>query len=604
MKIIRSNYVFLAVLIPFMCNVSAKANYKSLITNVNNRTTISLDGKWDIIIDPYENGYYNHKYERRSNGFFANRKPENISDLVEYDFDASEKLSVPGDWNTQSEKLLFYEGTIWYKKSFDYKKQADKRVFLYFGAVNYTCRVFLNGAFIGEHEGGFTPFNFEITDKINNGSNFVILMVNNTRQPDRVPTINTDWWNYGGITRSVKLIETPTTFINDYFIQLEEGSYKTITGWIQLNGNAAKEEVTLRIEELGIDQKISIDENRKAIMGVKADPVLWSPGNPKLYDIEIISGSDRIKDAIGFRKIETDGTNILLNGEKVYLRGISIHEEAPYRTGRASNEKDAETLLGWAKELGCNFVRLAHYPHNEHMLRLADEMGLMVWSEVPVYWTIQWENESVKSNAINQLSEMISRDKNRAAVIIWSMANETPSNDNRLSFLQAMIGHTKAMDSTRLVSAALLTKRLSEDRNTIIIDDPLGKYLDVIGINQYIGWYSGLPDRCDSTQYIVHYEKPVVISEFGAGALHGLYGDKLQRWTEDYQAYVYEENIALFERQEFITGMSPWILMDFRSPRRTLPGIQDGWNRKGLISEQGKKKKAFFVLQKYYNNKK
>lgn len=604
MKKLGSNYVFLAILIPFICNVSAKANYNSLITNMKNRTTLSLDGKWDIIIDPYENGYYNHKYERRSNGFFANRKPENISELVEYDFDASEKLSVPGDWNTQSEKLMYYEGTIWYKKSFNYKKHADKRVFIYFGAVNYACKVFLNGAFIGEHEGGFTPFNFEITEKINNGSNFVILMVNNTRQPDRVPTINTDWWNYGGITRSVKLIETPKTFIKDYFLQLEEGSSINMTGWIQLDGHVAQEKVSVRIEELGIDQKVAIDENGKASLRLSANPVLWSPENPKLYDITITSDSDRITDAIGFRTITTDGPNILLNGEKVYLRGISIHEEAPCRTGRAYNEKDAKTLLGWAKELGCNYVRLAHYPHNQHMLRLADEMGLMVWSEVPVYWTIQWENESVKSNAINQLSEMITRDKNRAAVIIWSMANETPLNGNRLSFLKAMIAHTKGMDPTRLVSAALLTKKVSEDPNTIIIDDPLGKYLDVIGINQYIGWYSGLPDRCDITQYILHYEKPVIISEFGAGALQGLYGDKLQLWTEDYQAYVYEKNIALFKRQEFITGMSPWILMDFRSPRRTLPGIQDGWNRKGLISEQGKKKKAFFVLQRYYDSKK
>ncbi len=191
----------------------------------------------------------------RANGYFKNQKPEKISDLIEYDFDNSEKLNVPGDWNTQSEKLLYYEGTIWYKKSFSYAVKEEKRVFIYFGAVNYTCKVFLNGEFIGEHTGGFTPFNFEITNKINDGDNFVILMVNNTRKIDAVPTINTDWWNYGGITRSVKLIETPQTFIEDYFIQLASGSNSKINGWIKLEGEKLDESISLEITELNINKK-------------------------------------------------------------------------------------------------------------------------------------------------------------------------------------------------------------------------------------------------------------------------------------------------------------------------------------------------------------
>ena len=128
------------------------------------------------------------------------------------------------------------------------------------------------------------------------------------------------------------------------------------------------------------------------------------------------------------------GTDILLNGRPIFLRGICIHEEAPLRGGRAYSREDALTLLGWAKELGANFVRLAHYPHNEFMVREADRMGIMVWSEIPVYWTIQWENPATLENARNQLKEMIARDKNRAAVVIWSVANETPLSDARFRF--------------------------------------------------------------------------------------------------------------------------------------------------------------------------
>ena len=138
------------------------------------------------------------------------------------------------------------------------------------------------------------------------------------------------------------------------------------------------------------------------------------------------SGADKVHDAIGFRTIETHGTQILLNGKPIFLRGISLHEEAPIRGGRAFSQKDAETLLGWAHELGCNFVRLTHYPHSENMTRLADRMGLMVWSEIPVYWDIDWENPATLQNAENQLHEMIARDHNRASVVFWSLSNETP----------------------------------------------------------------------------------------------------------------------------------------------------------------------------------
>jgi len=240
--------------------------------------------------------------------------------------------------------------------------------------VNYNAIVYINGKKLGEHVGGFTPFNFEITDKVNDGENFIIVKVDNKRLPEGVPTVNTDWWNYGGITRDVDLIEVPGTFIRDYFIQLSKGSTDNICGWLQLDGNSLSQNVHIKIPEAGIDETLKTDENGYTTFRIKSKLTLWSPENPKLYDVIITSTTDTVNDKIGFRSIETKGSNIFLNGNKIFLRGISIHEEAPVRSGRAYSKKDAQTLLGWAKELGCNFVRLAHYPHNENMIRQAELM--------------------------------------------------------------------------------------------------------------------------------------------------------------------------------------------------------------------------------------
>ena len=316
-------------------------------------------------------------------------------------------------------------------------------------------------------------------------------------------------------------------------------------------------------------------------------------------------GNDNLKDSIGFRTIEVQGDNILLNGKPIFLRGVSIHAEAPYRSGRAWSEQDAETLLGWAKELGANFVRLAHYPHDERMTRLADRMGIMVWSEVPVYWMIEWENPATLANATNQLREMIRRDRNKASVVLWSVANETPNTPARLAFLKSLIATARAEDSSRLLTAALLVTTSPESKEGIrtkVIDDPLGEYLDVLGCNEYIGWYEGTPDLAARTRWESKYNKPLIMSEFGGDAKFGLHGAPDQRWTEEYQENIYRQQIAMLKQIPFLRGLSPWILMDFRSPRRTLPEIQDFYNRKGLVSNEGQKKKAFFVLQEYYNS--
>ena len=589
----------------------SSADAAEALQNVYGRAGTTLNGEWRVIVDPYENGYYNYRREpfdaapEPSGGYFLDRKPADRSELVEYDFDASPTLAVPSDWNSQDDRLYYYEGTVWYRRKFDYAPTAGRRVFVHFGAANYQADVYLNGRKLGRHVGGFTPFQFEITGMLAARGNSLVVKVDNTRRAEGIPTVNTDWWNYGGLTRDVTIVETPATYIRDYAVQLAAGSSDRIVASVELDGaKAAGVGVTLSIPEAGIRVRALSDARGIATFDVAARALeMWSPRNARLYDVELATDDDRISERIGFRSIAVRGADILLNGEPVFLRGISLHEENPLRGGRAHSEQDARLLLGWAKELGCNFVRLAHYPHNEHMARVADELGLMVWEEVPVYWTIQWENPAnACERASSSCAELILRDRNRASVIVWSVANETPVSGQRTQFLRTLVESARALDSTRLVAAALEVRRDPADADHRIVDDPFGAYIDLLSFNEYVGWYDGLPDKLPRIRWTFGYDKPVVISEFGADALQGRHGDRLARFSEEYQEDLYRQTLLMLQRLPQWRGTTPWILADFRSPRRPLPGVQDGWNRKGLISDKGAKKKAFYVLQDFYRN--
>jgi len=602
----RASYLVFLLALCLPSAVFAANGSTTLIVGADRRASISLNGDWHYIVDPYNNGLYDFRMKERADGYFLNEKPGPTQKLVEYDFSKSPTLKVPGDWNSQSPQLYFYEGTVWYEKDFQYQPKPHTRTFLRIGAANYISHAWVNGNKACDHEGGFTPFDCEVTSLVRDGNNFVVIYVNNQRTRDGAPTLNTDWWNYGGLTREVWLIETPEVFVDDYSLQLQRGDAGVIAGFVHMSGGREGAQVSVRIPGLGLDQTAPTDAQGRALFTLKSTSLVrWSPQNPKLYDVEIAAGEDRLHDEIGFRTIEAQGDNILLNGKPVFLRGVSIHAEAPYRSGRAWSDADAQTLLGWAKELGANFARLAHYPHDERMTRLADRMGLMVWSEVPVYWMIEWDNPATLANATNQLREMILRDRNKASVVLWSVANETPNTPARLTFLRSLVNTAHTLDPTRPVTAALLVTTLPDapdGTRTKVLDDPLGEYLDVLGCNEYIGWYEGTPDLASRTKWQSKYNKPLIMSEFGGDAKAGLHGAPSERWTEEYQEAIYRQQVAMLKQIPFLRGLSPWILMDFRSPRRDLPGIQDYYNRKGLISDQGQKKKAFFVLQEYYNS--
>ena len=585
---------------------TARATVVTQISNVMARQTTSLNGQWNYIVDVQEEGYYDYRMNLNRWGFFLNAKPQQPEDLIEYDFDKAPTMQIPGDWNTQDEKLFFYEGTVWFKRSFEWHQTAGRHTLLYFGAANYDTHVYVNGKHAGHHVGGFTPFNLDVTELLKDGENVVIVKVDNKRRAENVPTLIFDWWNYGGITRDVCLIDVAETYIENFSLQLDKtikGKKRMLDFSLKLNKPANGQQVTLSIPELKVKQQFTTDAEGKinsSLFTLHSSLKLWSPETPKRYRVEVSMNGETLVDSIGFRTIETRGKQLLLNGKPIFLKGISIHEEKPNGGGRANGTSDAHTLLSWAKELGCNFVRLAHYPHNEYMVREAERMGILVWSEIPCYWTIDWKNPETYNNAQQQVTDMIMRDHNRANIIIWSIANETPHSPERDQFLGRLAQYARSLDNTRLISMAMEVTSASNYKNRL--QDNMSKYVDVVSFNQYIGWYRDVNDA-PKMVWDIPYDKPVIISEFGGGAKYGYHGAKNQRWTEEFQENLYRENVAMLDKIDGLAGTSPWILKDFRSPRRVLNGIQDYYNRKGLFSDKGEKKKAFYVLKQWYEGK-
>jgi beta-glucuronidase len=569
-----------------------------LITNLGGRSATSLDGTWRFVLDPYRSGYFNIFGEPNRHGWHNDAKPRTSRDRVEYDFDSSATIEVPGDWNSQRPEYLYYEGAAWYRRTFQHDPQEGRRLFVHFGASNQLTRVWCNGKGPVEHDGGFGPFCVELTDAVEAGENSLVVMVDNSRRPDAVPTMDTDWWNYGGLHRSVTLVDVATTFVRDAWLQLDsDGS--AIIGEIVLEGpESASRTVTVRVPELGVGSRLITDEFGQAAVRIAADPERWSPDNPRLYRVEWELGDEVLVDDIGFRTIGTDGHHIVLNDEPIFLKGISIHAEAPTHARRAAGRTDASGLLDWVDELGANFVRLSHYQHDEAMVRECDRRGVLAWCELPVYWGIDFENDSTYDNAEEQLEELIVRDRSRSSVILWSVANETMPAEGRQHFLEGLIDAARRLDPTRLVSAALFT--MPNREHHYVLDDELANHVDVVGINAYIGWYYGDRSTFRTAVWENPLDKPAIFTEFGAGAQQGRHGTKDDIWTEEFQVDVYEGNLAMMSKLDWVAGMSPWILKDFRSPKRVLPGIQDGFNRKGLVSDRGVRKAAFETMRTFY----
>lgn len=620
---------------------------------IDARSTTSLNGDWRMIVDPMGVGEPGAFFD----GFPPNRRQTTGMELIEYDFDTARKIRVPGDFNSQDERLFFYQGRVWYYRTFAVEAREGVRRHLWFGGANFTTRVFLNGEPVGRQRGGYVPFSFDVTDRLHDGENVLMVAVENTLSTESVPTLRTDWWPYGGLTRDVALVETPEAFIRNARLVLADREAGTLDLRLDTEGFSAGTPATVRLPEIGVEHTVTIGDDGRAADRFQAPVELWSPEKPRLYDVVFSAGGAQLSERLGFRTIETRGDRIYLNGEPIKLRGIATHEEPIGEPGVAYSREQVQRILQEAKALNANFVRAAHYPYSRHMARAADELGIMLWEEVPVYWNIAWDNPDTLALARDLVTRLVQRDWNRASVVIWSVANETPVSDARMAFLGHLIDDVRALDDSRLVSAALLggfdkfgeivahlaaraldrsdlqpkdeaifravLERAGDaapspgDIYTLVIEDPLGKLTDIVAYNEYFGWYySGaiarqlgvgedvirplMLDFMRDLRIASAFDKPVHISEFGAGAKAGRRGGEALIWSEEYQARVYAAQIAMLRNSPQVQGMTPWVLKDFRAMLRPLAGIQDYYNRKGVIDENGRRKLAFDVLRTFY----
>ena len=625
-----------------------------LIGWVDSRTIITLNGEWSYIIDPMNNGLPEVSL---FGGFPRNKIQKTGMELIEYNFEAASKIKIPGAWNAEDEKLLFYRGPVWLYKKFNYLPKEDLLTHLYIEGSNFTTKVFINGSIVGEFEGGYVPFNFDITKFLKGGENILLVQTDNRLNKSSVPTHRTDWWPWGGIVGDVYIVETPKQFIRNAYLQLNPDNFSQALLQVQMNEKLLGHKVTLEIPELQFKDEFKTNSLGRIVETIKITPQLWSPSNPKLYEVIIASEDEKISDEIGFRSIKTQGQKIYLNNSEIQFKGIAMHSEPIGIPGPAFSKQHFQELLATAKDLNINFVRAAHYPYTRHLAKVADQMGLMLWEEVPVYWNIDWDNSETLNIAKNQITRLVQRDHNRASVVVWSVANETPLSLSRMEFLNTLLSEVRVNDTTRLTTAALLSGSEEQFKSLVIIlalqgiksnwvdskekvifqsileqanipvdtelnflisiDDPLGEIVDLISYNEYFGWYyvtffteqmrvsegtlrKLMFEIMPSIKITSSYNKPIHISEFGAGAKYGNKTNKI--WSEGYQAKLYVHQLEMLANNPQIQGISPWVLKDFRAMLRPLADIQDFYNRKGLIDESGNKKEAFEVLADFYAN--
>ena len=626
-----------------------------LIGWIDSRQIQSLNGEWSYIVDPMNNGLPESSF---FGGFPKNKIQKTGMELIEYNFETASKIQIPGAWNAIDERLFFYRGPVWLYKKFNYSPKKEALTHLYIEGSNFTTKIFLNGSIVGEFEGGYVPFNFNISKYLKEGENILLVQTDNTLNESSVPTQKTDWWPWGGIVGDVYVVETPKQFIQNAYLQLNPDDFSAVLFKLEMNKESSGHVIKLEIPELQFKAEYKTNSLGAISENIKINPQLWSPLSPKLYEVKISSEAETISDKIGFRSIQTKGQKIYLNNSEIQFKGIAMHSEPIGIPGPAFSKEHFQKLLLTAKDLNINFIRAAHYPYTRHLAKVADQLGLMLWEEVPVYWNIDWDNSNTLNIAKNQITRLVQRDQNRASVVVWSVANETPLSSSRMKFLKALLAEIEINDSSRLSTAALLSGSEEQFRSLVLvlalqgsksqwvspkekaifqlildqanipidselsfslsIDDPLGESVDLISYNEYFGWYyvtfftdqmmisegtlrklmfEVMPDIKISSSF----DKPIHISEFGAGAKYGNHTNKI--WSEEYQAKLYKHQLEMLSNNPQIQGISPWVFKDFRAMLRPLPGIQDFYNRKGLIDESGNKKEAFKVLADFYENK-
>ncbi len=536
------------------------------------------------------------------------------------------RIAVPSSWQTMK-GLERFEGVCWYftqikKGMLERALTTTDQLALRFNGVNYLCRVWLNGVEVGTHEGGFTPFSFHlsravITQILEAGGGDAILTIraDSTRRHDQLPEFSSDWFQWGGIYRDVSIVVQPESHVDRCLIS--PALTFTPAGIL----DAAVIRLTIRASAgLIFSWRVEDPEGRQVVTGEGTIPKddgtntgqnsvvrrftvaipearLWSPETPALYTLDLVDdkGGLLYTSRFGLREVKARGTDILLNGKRVLLKGSSLHEEK-YPLGREYPKAERLADVAAMKALGFNFLRTAHYSHDESLVEAADELGMLVGEEIPVYWNVDFRNPKVQRLAARMMCDLVYRDFNHPSVIWWSAGNEVPVSRRDCSqFMVTIMRLAKQLDPTRF--SVFVTKAF--------IYDPARKQSDLLLLNSYFGWYYLSEKMFGSVCDVVHGtapRKPFLMSEFGANAMRG-FGRREPldvKSTEWKQASIVSHAIKGFNARPFMCGWAIWIYRDFKSHMR-LGNYEQGYNRKGLVDEHGRKKLLALWMPKLVN---
>jgi beta-glucuronidase len=591
------------------------------------RKSVDLNGTWKFNPDPYQRckqqQWWRHLGTDKS--FFPCWDPEGLWDI-----------QVPGTWKTQFEELKWYDGDANYVKDFEIDElEPDEEAFLIFDGVVYQADVYLNGHHVARHEHGYSPFRCRVTEYLRK-SNRLFVLVDNKLSADRVPGVRFDWNNDGGIINGVKLVVVPAVHIENFrtWTRIDSATNEAVIGveaWLSARDLKARERVRFSIPALEVSAEFEVGVGAAAGAEVRVglDKIrLWSPEDPKLYRTTLASRYETLEDEVGYREVRTEGHAVMLNGQPVRFYGICVHSEFP-GTGRTATAEGIDAMVAKIKELGCNFVRCAHYPYAEMWGRAMDRAGLMWWEEVPVYWLPTIQRPDMTAKALGMLQDTIVRDWNRASLVIWSVSNEC-AGDAGFSFdLEGgnypywvkACGLVRKMDPSRLISSADSGYRRTMDAgwtpdkadafDTNFSDakwlpahpDAFYELLDVLSGNVYVtGEGDGLTAYHKFADMLRRYNKPMMVSEFGFMSLRGsddlagVNGSSLG--SEARHVRVLREAYQSFGQLPEISGYMPWCLMDVRVPMHwRWYNAGKAVFRYGLLDENWTPKKAFAVVR-------
>jgi beta-glucuronidase len=522
-------------------------------------------------------------------------------------FAGGRPIAVPSSWNDQFEEGRDFLGPAWYQTEFDLPwGWKNKRIVIRFGSVNYLADVWLNGQFLGTHEGGHLPFEFEITPLVRAAGNRLVVRVDGRLAFDRVPPGNItgdakdffpshagnypqaqfDFFPYCGIHRPVLLYTTSHQYLQDVTVQTEiSGTDARIH--VQADGNRSDSSVA-RFHISGFGHQATLDADlssgsTEVDFGLH-DVAAWSPEHPNLYDlfVELLEGGEVVDSyslKVGVRTIRVTGNQLLLNDQPIYLKGFGRHEDFPV-VGRgylpALIIKDY-SLMQW---MGANSFRTTHYPYSEQMLDLADRLGFLVIDETPAVG-LYFRKDGLERRSVlcqQYLQEMIARDKNHPSVIIWSLANEPHSTEpHARPFFEQLYRQAKALDPTRPVT---LVSFLGEAEQAF-------EFCDLMCLNRYWGWYVQGGDLDQALQSLFfeldtlheRFGKPILLTEFGADAIPGHHAQPPEMFSEEYQAEVLVRYIELLREKPYVRGEHIWNLCDFKTSQ--------GITRAGALNYKG-----------------